>query len=70
MDLEDHMVKSKYKPEKYLYMKVTADEYELPIAVADSVGELARMLGVYPSGILAGIKGKHKRTSYKCVRKI
>lgn len=29
-----------------LYMKVTKDEYELPIAVAESKKELAEMLGV------------------------
>ena len=28
-----------------LYMKVTDDEYELPVAIADSAGELATMLG-------------------------
>lgn len=31
---------------KYLYMATTKDEYELPIAVADSVSELAEMLGM------------------------
>ena len=29
-----------------LYMKVTRDEYELPVAVAETKAELARMLGV------------------------
>ena len=29
-----------------LYMKVTMDEYELPVAVADTKNELARMLGM------------------------
>lgn len=28
-----------------LYMKVTRDEYELPVAVAETKAELARMLG-------------------------
>ena len=28
-----------------LYLKVTKDKYELPVAVADSKKELARMLG-------------------------
>lgn len=31
---------------RYLYMATTKDEYELPIAVADSVSELAEMLGM------------------------
>lgn len=29
-----------------LYMKVTNDEYELPLAVADTQEELAKLLGV------------------------
>ena len=35
---------------KPLYMEVTRDRYELPLAVADSPWELARMRGVtvYP----------------------
>ena len=31
---------------KYLYIATTKDKYELPIAVADSVSELAKMLGM------------------------
>lgn len=31
---------------EYLYMAVTKDKYELPIAVADSPAELAEMIGV------------------------
>ena len=33
---------------KPIYMEVTQDEYELPVAVADSASELARMAGVSP----------------------
>lgn len=29
-----------------IFMAVTADEYELPIAIANSVRELAQMLGI------------------------
>ena len=29
-----------------LYIRTTADKYELPIAVADSPNELAQMLGI------------------------
>lgn len=36
---------------KYLYMAVTKDKYELPIAVADSVSELAEMVHVKPTTI-------------------
>lgn len=31
---------------KYLYVATTKDEYELPIAVADSPAELSEMTGV------------------------
>lgn len=34
-----------------LYMKVTNDKYELPLAVAGSFAELARMQGISPSTI-------------------
>lgn len=31
---------------KYLYMMVTPDKYELPLAVADSIKELSEMTGI------------------------
>lgn len=34
-----------------LYIAVSKDEYELPIAVADSQASLARMLGIQPNAI-------------------
>lgn len=44
-----------------VYMKVTADKYELPIAIADSPKELAEMVGVksgtISSQITRGEKG-------------
>lgn len=33
------------RSKKKLYMEVTPDKYELPVRVADSVGELAEMCG-------------------------
>lgn len=39
-------------------MAVTADEYELPIAVADTSIELGQMLGVSDSTITTSIKKK------------
>ena len=36
---------------KYLYVATTKDRYELPIAVADSVSELAEMLDMKPTTI-------------------
>ena len=54
-----------------LYMKVTKDEYELPIAVAETQAELAHMLGVKPMLVYNGIRsirtGQVKHSSYKIV---
>lgn len=36
---------------KKIYMKVTDDEYELPLAVADSPAELARIVGVTANSV-------------------
>ena len=33
-------------PQKYIWMAVTADEYEMPIAIADTARELADILGL------------------------
>ena len=41
-----------------IYMKVTKDDLELPIAVADSVEELAEMTGTHRTTIFRGIKKK------------
>ena len=43
-----------------LYMKVTRDEYELPVAVAETKAELARMLG---------IKRDHVRSAFSHAKK-
>jgi hypothetical protein len=40
---------------KPVYMVVTNDKYELPVLVADSIAELARMAGVKPSLISSAI---------------
>lgn len=45
------MLKVDGKELKYLYVATTKDKYELPIAVADSVGELAQMLDMKPTTI-------------------
>ena len=39
------------KAEMTIFMKVTHDEYVLPVAVADSKSELAHMVGVTPSSV-------------------
>lgn len=43
-----------------LYMRTTTDELELPIAVANSVTELAKMLNVTPNNVSSSISKHHK----------
>ena len=40
----------------FVYMKVTNDKYELPEAIADSIIELAQMLGVKTQSIYDSMK--------------
>lgn len=51
---------------KPLYMEVTRDRYELPLAVADSPWELARMRGVTVYPILHAVShtSRTRRTKY------
>ena len=48
--------------QKYLWLAVTADKYELPIAVADSAKELAAMCGVSTSTIISSAKRNNSGT--------
>lgn len=54
-----------------LYICITHDKYELPIAVADSVNELSEMLGVKPGTIYHGLRrfeiGLQQWCQYKVV---
>lgn len=43
-----------------LYMKVTKDEYELPLMVEDSLDEFARRLGTTKGSILSALSHKHR----------
>lgn len=43
-----------------LYVKTTKDDLELPIAVADSTSELARMLGTTRGTVKSSISKHHK----------
>ncbi len=45
---------------KYLFMLVTKDKYELPLAVADTRKELGKMLGVSPVTIANSITRARK----------
>ena len=50
-----------------LYMKVTRDKYELPLAVAETKAELARMIGVERSAVTHGLHREWKRPTYVVV---
>lgn len=53
-----------------LYLYVSDDEYELPLAVAESAAALARMVGVTANAVRCGIsRERHARhkSRYKCV---
>lgn len=49
-----------------LWMKVTDDKYELPIAIAESRAKLARKLGIKPNSIATAIH-RAKITGHKQV---
>lgn len=53
-----------------IYMTVTADEYELPICIADTVEELAKIYGVSKDTIYSAVSlnKSGKRNGYKFVR--
>ena len=50
-----------------LYMMTTRDKYELPLAVADTPGELAQMVGVSPERVYNGCyqSGTDKSKGYR-----
>lgn len=54
-----------------IWMLVTRDKYEFPVAMAESAGKLAQILGVDRNSILAQVnrvkRGKRKRSRYVCV---
>lgn len=47
-----------------LYMEVTQDEYELPVAIADTVAGLAKLRNVCPSCISKSIHHSKKQPKY------
>lgn len=46
---------------KKLYIAVTLDKYELPLAVADTPAELARLMGTTCNSVLSSIAHGEKR---------
>lgn len=55
---------------EYVYIMVTRDKYELPLAVADSVEELAEIVGVDAASIKRTMKRNRdkKKSRYRKVR--
>ena len=47
-----------------VYMEVTQDEYELPVAISDTLRGLARLRKVYPSNISQSINYSKKFPKY------
>ena len=54
----------------YVWMKVSKDEYELPLAVADSLAELAKMLNVSRYTIASSYCRYARGEKWSCYRKI
>lgn len=50
---------------RFLWLEVTKDEYELPIAVADSAAELSEVLGLDADSVMSSYS-KAKRKGYWC----
>lgn len=52
-----------------VYVAVTQDKYELPLAVADTIWELARLVGVTDGAICKGVDKavKGKKSKYRRV---
>ena len=63
--LADYLVPCKYGA---VYMAVTDDAYELPLAIGDSCRELGRIMGLDPGEICRLVNGKRKGV-YKKGRK-
>ena len=49
----------------FVWLKVSADKYELPLAVANTGEELARVCGVSPNNVYSTMT-KAKRLGHKC----
>lgn len=60
--------KQKAEPKQYVYMLVSKDEYQLPMAMADSAAELAEMTGTPLNTVRSTIckekQGKLKRPRF------
>ena len=52
-----------------LYMAVTPDKYELPMLIAESKAELARMSGTHIATVCNAINGRRSRREGRKLRK-
>ena len=48
---------------EYVYMKISKDRYELPVAVANSAYELAKICGVTNSTVCRAIRNREQKGS-------
>jgi ribosomal protein L7Ae-like RNA K-turn-binding protein len=55
---------------KVLYLKVTRDKYELPLAVAEGATELAEMCGVTTNAVISGIWKEKRKGIRSCYKRI
>ena len=49
----------------YVYMKITKDKYELPVAVAESTTELAKICGLKNSGSVRSLINEPIRLGFR-----
>ena len=49
----------------YVYMKITRDKYELPVAVAESTTELAKICGLKNSGSIRSLINEPIRLGFR-----
>ena len=49
----------------YVYMKITKDKYELPVAVAESTTELAKICGLKNSGSVRSMINEPIRLGFR-----
>ena len=54
----------------FVYIKVTKDQYELPVAMADSIPKLAEMLGVKAQSIYDSMRHVKSRGSWSPYKKV
>ena len=50
-----------------VYIEVTKDQFELPLAVADSPEELAQLRNVQRGSVIRALERKNSRSKYRVV---